>query len=413
MKGRVLGAVCAVVAACLPCAASAAAPGLRACTEAPRPGDVAWAIERTVRVETPDGVGSGVVVSPDGLALTAAHVVEGERWVTVIRNGRRQSGRVVRFSRQTDLALIKLDEDEAPCMPALDGLPAVGSDVVAIGAPGGRALPESVSKGIVSGIRQLGGVDIVQTDAPVNPGNSGGPLVGGGSLVGIVSYKIVGEELEGLGFAVAASFAPVALGFSWSDRTDPQLTNPSGAPTELTMRTVTDAPEPDEPVQFGPWQRRPYAAVRAVTGGFPELYGASASLYLPRPLAFEIGITRRSNELGSAYARLGGALSLREPRDLQTNASERYHEAPKYPAFDVLVEPMVGARFTEDLSGNRPKQRYGADGIVAVDFMVWFNNRTALDVQTSVGGTWWVLQPPGSEGLSTSPDLRLACGMAF
>jgi serine protease Do len=78
--------------------------------------------------------------------------------------------------------------------------------VYAVGAPAGEEFAFSVSKGIVSGIRDLNGFSYVQTDASLNPGNSGGPLLDTqGNIVGIVSWKIVASGFEGLSFGVPPS----------------------------------------------------------------------------------------------------------------------------------------------------------------------------------------------------------------
>jgi S1-C subfamily serine protease len=89
------------------------------------------------------------------------------------------------------------------CVPVARVAPEVGIEVFAIGSPLGSGLEFSVSKGIVSGARRVDDMRFLQTDASVNPGNSGGPLLDlAGEVVAIISWKIAAQGLEGLGFGV-------------------------------------------------------------------------------------------------------------------------------------------------------------------------------------------------------------------
>lgn len=190
---------------------------LRECTDSIG-GDLPAMLERTVRIETDSGSGAGVVISPDGIVVTAAHVVAGSVDVKVFVGGQRQvAGRVVRRAITQDLALVQIDERlPSPCLP-ISKTVVVGSDVVAIGSPAGQLLTQSVTKGVVSGIRDVEGVRVIQTDASINPGNSGGPLLApDGGVLGVVTFKVVAQGFEGLGFGVAASEFEGALGFRWS-----------------------------------------------------------------------------------------------------------------------------------------------------------------------------------------------------
>ena len=98
-------------------------------------------------------------------------------------------------------------------MPVSAGNPERGTDLFAVGHPLGEGLSFSVSRGIVSGFREMDGVRFIQTDASLNPGNSGGPLLDmNGHLVAIVVWKAVGADLEGLGFGVPIQDALSAVG---------------------------------------------------------------------------------------------------------------------------------------------------------------------------------------------------------
>jgi serine protease Do len=158
-------------------------------------------------------LGSGFIVNADGLILTNAHVVGTAKTVTVTLSDHRQfKGKVLGADKSSDIAVVKIDAHKLPTVRIgdADSL-AVGDYVMAIGAPFG--LTESATSGIVSALsRSLpndGYVNFIQTDAPVNPGNSGGPLFNAtGSVVGINSqiYSNSGGY-EGIAFAIPINFA--------------------------------------------------------------------------------------------------------------------------------------------------------------------------------------------------------------
>ena len=185
--------------------------------------------------------GSGVVISPDGVIVTAAHVVSAAERVDVyVGSDTKRDGVVVRRAADADLALVRIIGDSHPCLSMAEADPSVGSDIVAVGNPGGDQLTQTVTRGIVSGIRMVEDVPIVQTDAAINSGNSGGPLLDKKSsdVVGIVSFKVVGAGAEGLGFGVASRAVPEALGFTFADTTSSNLEQavaPDGPPEPLVL----------------------------------------------------------------------------------------------------------------------------------------------------------------------------------
>jgi serine protease Do len=164
------------------------------------------------------GMGSGVIISPDGYLITNNHVVEGANELTVTLPDKREfKGKIVGTDPKTDLAVVKVDASGLPFTRWGDSSKLqVGEYVLAIGNPFG--LNSTVTLGIVSALgRGRMGItqyeDFIQTDAAINPGNSGGALVNtAGELVGI-NTAIISQTggYQGVGFAVPASMARPVL----------------------------------------------------------------------------------------------------------------------------------------------------------------------------------------------------------
>jgi putative serine protease PepD len=192
---------------------------------------VAGIVARSVvQLETDEGLGSGVVYDRKGLILTAAHVVEGHREVTVrLADGRKLDGRVIGIHRATDVAVVSASRRGLPVAALAVGRPArVGQLVVAIGSPFG--LQGTVTSGVVSaldrsipiaGRRRTG---MIQTDASINPGNSGGALADrNGRVIGINdAIRTRAGDSSGVGFAIPIDVA-AAVAEALSDGRTPRI----------------------------------------------------------------------------------------------------------------------------------------------------------------------------------------------
>lgn len=176
-------------------------------------------IESTVSIVRTDSKGgSGVVISQNGYVLTNLHVVGAEKHIEVIfNNGLKLHATTVRISDEYDVALLKIDMGTGYAafpMALLDKhkKAAVGDDVIAIGTPLSLELGQSVTRGVISGKREIDDVRHIQTDMKVNRGNSGGPLINEkGEVIGLMSWKVSGEGVEGLSFAVPIREATKAI----------------------------------------------------------------------------------------------------------------------------------------------------------------------------------------------------------
>jgi Do/DeqQ family serine protease len=164
------------------------------------------------------GLGSGVIVSPQGYILTNNHVVEtADEILVMLNDGRRAQAKVIGTDPETDLAVLKVNLDNLPVMVLNNSEQLqVGDIVLAIGNPFG--VGQTVTSGIISalGRNQLGintFENFIQTDAAINPGNSGGALVDvQGNLLGINTaiYSKSGGSM-GIGFAIPVSIAKQVL----------------------------------------------------------------------------------------------------------------------------------------------------------------------------------------------------------
>ena len=169
------------------------------------------------------GQGSGIIMSKDGYIITNAHVITVERTGNLVDkvqvyldNNDSYAGEIVGADSRSDLAVIKIRANNLTPAEFGDSTTVeVGEHVLAVGNPSGMELAGSVTGGMVSAVNRnirsgSNGFSMVciQTDAAINPGNSGGALVNTyGQVIGINSSKIVADEYEGIGFAIAINEA--------------------------------------------------------------------------------------------------------------------------------------------------------------------------------------------------------------
>lgn len=166
-----------------------------------------------------EGLGSGFIINEEGYILTNYHVVANSTDVKVLLStGEEVGAKVVNYDQQMDMAMLKLDEGtEIPGIAELGDSDALypGQDVIAIGTPLSKNFAQTITKGIVSAVNREveseSGTSskVIQTDAAINAGNSGGPLVNSqGQVIGINSMKIGSSgssssaSVEGMGFAI-------------------------------------------------------------------------------------------------------------------------------------------------------------------------------------------------------------------
>ena len=158
------------------------------------------------------GAGSGVIISSDGYILTCAHVVDGASTITVTIGDKDYTATLVGEDTTSDIAVIKIDADGlTPATVGNSDSLKVGQSVMAVGNPLGE-LGGTVTSGIVSALNRsvsiqssssVNTMSLIQMDASVSPGNSGGGLFNmNGELIGIVNAKSSSSDAEGLGFAI-------------------------------------------------------------------------------------------------------------------------------------------------------------------------------------------------------------------
>lgn len=162
--------------------------------------------------------GSGFVYKSDdkyGYILTNYHVIEnGSKYVVTFTDGSEENAELVNGDEYYDIAILKVDVNKIKKVANLGNSSAVelGDSVFTVGAPLGKEYMGTITKGIISGINRMVSVkltsgsylmEVIQTDASINSGNSGGPICNiRGEVIGITSSKLMGTGVEGMGFAI-------------------------------------------------------------------------------------------------------------------------------------------------------------------------------------------------------------------
>src|SRR5258708_14775783 len=252
---------------------------------------------QTALIVRQHAVGSGVIVDADGYIVTNAHVIEGAQRIRValpipvgdaaglVPVGKRQirEARLLGFHKETDLALLKIDDKDLPTLPFVrHERPHVGQLVFAIGSPEG--LQNSVTMGVISAVARQPDpskpMTYIQTDAPINPGNSGGPLVDMKcTVVGIKHFLLFeGRGSQGRGCAMLelSTGGKVAAG-----RQEFPPTRGGGLPLPQSWGVLVDDVKPDGPAAGAGLQIHDIvlsAAARRVE----TLPSITAALYLHR-----------------------------------------------------------------------------------------------------------------------------------
>jgi S1-C subfamily serine protease len=184
--------------------------------------------------------GTGFFVRHDQV-LTNAHVVQGQTSVTMQVGNTTYNARVTTVSSGSDLALLQVSNPN-PNQPVLTlgsvSHARVGQEVIAVGSALG-VLSNTVTRGIVSAVRQVGNITLLQTDAAINPGNSGGPLVDrSGLVIGINSLAVAAQAGQGLAFAVAIDHA--------TDLLNGQVNNASQTPLTALTKAMGGPSDSDQ-----------------------------------------------------------------------------------------------------------------------------------------------------------------------
>lgn len=170
-------------------------------------GIVENSIPSVLTIRTDVGQGTGFAIAQEGYVVTNSHVLSGGRWVQAIDYEQNVlDAELIGYNLNLDIALLKISENIRKFELADSNNVDIGEKVIAIGNPLG--LQFSASQGIISGVHREGPNNLkayLQTDAALNPGNSGGPLIDkSGKVVGINNFKIgVGESL---GFALESNY---------------------------------------------------------------------------------------------------------------------------------------------------------------------------------------------------------------
>ncbi len=163
-----------------------------------------------VTIKTENGHGSGFFISKDGYLLTNHHVVEDNKFVTIkLTTGRQMPGEVLRSHKARDVALVKVNESAMAALPLQLEPPDVAAEVYAVGTPFREMYSTTISKGIVSAYRTVDDLKLIQSDAAIHGGSSGGAMVDRFGNVVAISVSGIVNSAEKLGTSLNF-FIPIA-----------------------------------------------------------------------------------------------------------------------------------------------------------------------------------------------------------
>jgi serine protease Do len=244
-------------------------PDANPAPEPPIEDVIAQAKPAVVRLKGLGKSGSGFFVTEKGVIATNAHLARGEgSLLAILPGGQQLAANIIHIDPDRDIALVKVEGDEFPYL-SLGAASNVrqGETVIAIGNPG-DAMPFAVTKGIVSAVGKFSaaGPGIwIQTDANINAGNSGGPLLNArGQVIGINTLKLEKRNVSGIGFAISASdLLAVLLKYY------PDPISPGGRQLLSSSESASDAKSSSPDQAFGTIElRQPRAAEVFVDGKF-------------------------------------------------------------------------------------------------------------------------------------------------
>lgn len=220
--------------------AASAQSGQRALAVQSCPSDRPPSASLDAVLRTPSG--SAVLISPDGVVLSNTQAIgDWTRPVEAVdATGAGVSLEVIRIDTITQSVLLQVQSEEVnwPCVPLAESSAVLGESSYIIGFSDPTA-PPAISLGIVSAKREVAGRPVLQTDASVNPGNAGGPMLNeAGQVLGIVSSKVSGVAFEGLAFAVPIAEVRAGLGMELGPQTD--LRSPGPLPPYGPAQAGTD-----------------------------------------------------------------------------------------------------------------------------------------------------------------------------
>ncbi|HEV3136891.1 MAG TPA: trypsin-like peptidase domain-containing protein, partial [Pirellulales bacterium] len=235
-----------------------------------------------------EALGTGFVIAPDGLVATNFHVIGEGRAIRVqLADGRQFDATAIHASdRQLDLAIIRIDAKDLPALELGDSdALKQGQSVVALGNPQG--LRNSVVAGVVSGMREMEGRPMIQLAMPIEPGNSGGPLVDlHGRVQGIITMKSL--VTPNLGFAVTANMLK------------PLVAKPNPIPISRWLTIGALDPREWKPLFGARWRQR---AGRITVDGVGQGFGGRSLCLWEMPLPeqpFEMAVSVQLNDESGA-----------------------------------------------------------------------------------------------------------------